>query len=143
MAGTSGAVVNVIPIPGEATRFWVESSSLECTDKACGKLFSRLKHTDMRAGDKCPKCGAVLDIRYHLVDISAYWPIGRCTCEYYVFTLGPKVAKMQPSKLKSLTQYEAQSLRCSHIEAARTAALDRTIHAHQAVNGGAEREDGP
>jgi len=58
-------------------------------------------------------------------------PVGRCTCEHYSFTLAPKIRKLPPGGLAELTQVQARNLRCSHIEAARTAAIDLTIYAHE------------
>lgn len=125
--------MRVVQVEGEPTRYHVESTSLECP--SCQKLFPRLmtKNKDLVIGDVCPACEiGTLDVRFHLVDLSMFWPIGRCSCEHWSFNLKKKIEKLSPSQVKELTQGEARQLRCTHIEAARTAALDTTIRHHEA-----------
>ena len=136
-------------VNGEPTRFYVESSSLECP--TCAALYSRLdpKNNQLHVGSECPKCrkriaaertptgdkAGTLDIRLHLVDVAVNHPVGRCSCEHWNFTLGPKVAKLTRADLEALTQGQARALRCSHIEAARQAALDIAIGCHERERG--------
>lgn len=60
-------LLRVLAVPGEATRFHVESGTLQCTNPQCGKQYNRrTRHrlnpperwpTDfLRIGDKCPTC---------------------------------------------------------------------------------------
>lgn len=143
-------------IKGEPTRFRVESSSLECCK--CGALFSRLeaKHGSLRVGSECPACrkriaaerspggepAGTLDVRLHLVDLAVNHPVGQCACEHYAYRLGPEVAKLTPYDLEGLTQQQARALRCSHIEAARTAAIDLAVGSHERQRGnGGQREE--
>jgi hypothetical protein len=145
----------VIQVRGEPTRWLVQSSSLECV--LCGALFSRLqtKWSNLRPGLECPKCRAKasqarageavevgrLDVRLHLVDLAVAHPVGTCQCEHYQFNLGPKVNKLSPSELKALTQQQARALRCSHIEAARTAAIDIAIRCHEQERGNGSQQE--
>ena len=155
--------MTVYPVQGEPTRFRVESSSLECP--RCGVLYSRLqlKWSTLRPGSECPKCRrqvedrrrpgypacaleatvvAKLDVRTHLVDVESHHPVGQCTCEHWGFTLGPKVKAMTRAQREALTQQQARNLRCSHIEAARTAAIDIAIGCHKRERGNnREREE--
>lgn len=121
----------VIPINGEPTRFWVQSSSLVC--QSCEKTFSRLqsKNAKLIPGDPCPRCGGKLKTRYHLVDIACFWPLGQCSCEHWSFRLKGEIEALPPSAFGKLTQREADKLRCSHIEAARTCALNIAIRSHE------------
>ena len=121
--------LRVVPVAGEPTRFHVESVSLACSE--CNRLFSRLKCPGMADGDACPKCdNGVLRERWHMVDIAMNNCSGECSCEYFSFTLGPKVRAL-PADQQRLGRN-----RCSHIEAARNAALDITLRAHQEMRGG-------
>lgn len=147
--------MKVFLISGEPTRFRVESSSLECCK--CGALFSRLeaKHGSLRVGSECPACrrsaeaqrppsgepAGTLDVRLHLVDLAEFHPVGRCTCEHYAYRLGPEAAKLTPYDLEGLTQQQARALRCSHIEAARQAAIDLAVGAHERQRGNAGRRE--
>jgi len=137
--------MRVIQVQGEPTRYHVESTSLECPK--CGKLFPRLSNPHnalLRVGDQCPKCaGGKLDVRFHLVDVAVFHPVGQCSCEHWSFSLGKKVRRMSPKELEGLTQQQARALRCTHIEAARTAAIDLTINQHerQRLGGNLRREE--
>lgn len=138
--------MRVIPVSGEPTRFRCESASLECC--ACAATFSRLeaKHAALAVGSKCPKgCGGTLDVRFHMVDVAWFHPVGRCSCEHWNFRLGPQVGRMTRAQLEGLTQQQARNLRCSHIEAARTAAIDIAIHSHERERGNGRQleEKGP
>jgi hypothetical protein len=123
--------MKVEQIPGEPTRYYVESSSLECD--RCKKTQSR-RETNKRhldEGDACPTCRqGVLKTRWHLVDLAAYRPIGQCSCEHFSYRLQANLSKISPSELYKMTQGEAARLRCTHIEAARALALDLTVNQH-------------
>lgn len=123
--------MKVMQIPGEPTRYHVESSSLECD--RCKKTQSR-RETGKKAlveGDACPACcQGVLQTRWHLVDLACFRPIGQCSCEHFAFRLQANLSKIPPNQLYKLTQGEASRLRCSHIEAARALALDLTVNQH-------------
>ncbi len=158
--------MTVFHVQGEPSVFNCESSSLECCK--CGALFSRLKaqFSVLKVGDTCTKClkaaaaaaprsatqreivenvraaGSTLDARLHRVDISMYHPVGQCVCEHWNYRIGPQVARMSRAELEGLTQQQARALRCSHIEAARTAAIDVAIASHEQVRGnGKQLED--
>lgn len=141
--------MRVIQVQGEPTRYHVESTSLECP--ACQKLFPRLsnpRNSALRVGDQCPKCsGGKLDVRFHLVDVAVDLPFGKCSCEYHTYTLGPKIRKLTAHQRAGLTQRQQAALRCSHLEAARTAAIDLTISAHESertkLGNGALEEQAP
>ena len=47
-------LLRVYPVEGEATRFYCESGSLQCTE--CGKLFNRRldKNRRLQVGAPCP-----------------------------------------------------------------------------------------
>jgi hypothetical protein len=123
--------MKVTQVPGEPTRYYVESSSLECG--RCKKTQSRRETGKkmLAAGDGCPACKqGVLQDRWHLVDLACFRPIGQCSCEHFAFRLQANLAKIPPSQLYKLTQNEAARLRCSHIEAARALALDLTLNQH-------------
>ena len=144
--------MRVYQIPGEPTRYHVESTSLECP--GCKKLFSRHEREPKHliVGDRCPVCvqetianfpDAVgipeeialkiptLDVRFHLVDLACFRPIGQCSCEHFSFRLQAQLNKLSPSYLRTMTQGEANKLRCTHIMAARELALDTTVEAHE------------
>lgn len=153
--------MRVLPVKGEPTRYWVESNSLQCS--SCDTLFSRLepRHKSLSEGSPCPRClnpgprppsegprePGQLRTRYHLVDIACYWPVGECSCEHFQYRLKAELAKMSPAELRTASQRRAAALRCSHIEAARNAALDVTVHAHErerlAAGRGRTEEDSP
>jgi hypothetical protein len=132
-------MLRVKAIPGEPTRFWVESGTLQCTDPQCGKMYNRrTRHrlvpgqahpTDyLHIGDPCPACGTgTLDVRFHVVDISDYSYNASCSCEFFEFCLRPELTRMLPS------EQGAGKHRCSHIIAARDFALDVALHAHEHV----------
>ncbi len=123
-------MLRVIKIEGEATRFYVESQTLQCVNAQCSKLFNRRRRPDLWIGQACPKCDVgTLDVRFHVVDLSCFNLNGECSCEYFAFSLGPKVSRLQP------VDQGAGAHRCSHIEAARGFALDVSLRAHEAVNG--------
>ncbi len=151
--------MKVLHIAGEPTRFRVEGASLECGH--CKRLFSRLKtaYAKLKPGDHCPVCeeekvvqavaeqagwahaatfneGPVdnvprLGVRWHLVDIALWHPIGQCSCEGWMFHRKPEVEKLSPSELAGLSHLKAEKLRCAHIAAARTAALNITVKQHE------------
>jgi len=128
--------MRVMQIEGEPTRYHVESSSLECV--VCGRNFTRRdpKNKALRIGGPCPKCAeegkeATLDTKFHLVDLSSYFPIGQCSCEHFQFRLLANISKLAPSVLRIMSKGEASKLRCTHIEAAREEALDKTIYHHE------------
>lgn len=147
--------MRVIPITGEPTRFWVESSSLSCP--VCGSTVSRLRQSNLRLepGDICRRCvrlntpvGKVgryavgrYALRWHLVDVAPFWPLGQCGCEHWVFTLRKEIEAVPPFRLATLTQREADRLRCAHVEAARTCALNAAIRGHEAARTGGRREE--
>lgn len=136
--------MRVFSVTGEPTRFHVESTALQCIE--CNATFSRHepKHKLLRVGDKCPACAKrlidewgddekapLLDVRFHLVDLAEFRPIGRCSCEHFAFRLQAQLNKLSPSALRAMTQGEANKLRCTHIMAARELALDTTVEAHE------------
>lgn len=124
--------MRVYQVQGEPTRFHVESTSLECP--GCKKLFPRtdLKNRSLRVGGQCPACGTgTLDIRFHLVDLACWRPVGQCSCEHFQFRLKQKVELVSPATLKAMSHNEAEALRCSHIRAARDYALDLTVDQHE------------
>jgi len=97
-------------------------------------LFNRREreHKHLVVGSSCPSCGTgVLDVRFHLVDLACYRPIGQCTCEHFAFRLTAHLGKLSPTALRTMTQGEAAKLRCTHIEAARALALDLTVEQHE------------
>ena len=129
-------MLRVKAIPGEPTRFWVESGTLQCTNAQCGKMYNRrTRHrlvpgqahpTDyLHIGDPCPHCGSDLDVRFHVVDISEYSYNASCSCEFFEFSMSPKLTRMLPSERIQ------GKWRCSHIIAARDFALDVALHAHE------------
>jgi hypothetical protein len=123
--------MRVEQIPGEPTRYYVESSGLECDQ--CKKTQSRRKtgNKNLEEGFGCPACRhGVLRAKWHLVDLAAFRPIGQCSCEHFAFRLQANLAKIPPNQLYNLTQGEAARLRCTHIEAARSLALDLTVSQH-------------
>lgn len=130
-------MLRVKAIPGEPTRFWVESWTLECPQ--CSAKFNRRTRHRLLAryedvphsgylyiGDPCPKCGGELDCRFHVVDIANYNGVGECGCEYHQMKLGPELRKL------SLAQRggSGDKYRCSHVKAARDFALDVALAAH-------------
>lgn len=132
-------MLRVKAIPGEATRYWVESNSLQCVSAACGHLLNRRwRHVPFDAtgaklpprrhevGDPCPRCGSALDLRFHVVDIASYGYSGQCSCEFFQYSCEPKVARLPKD------QQGAGEFRCHHIRAARDFALDVALHAHNA-----------
>jgi len=123
--------MKVMQIPGEPTRYHVESSTLECDN--CKKVQSRRKagNKNLEEGFGCPECRhGVLRSNWHLVDLACFRPIGQCSCEHFTFRLQANLAKIPPNQLYKLSQGEAARLRCSHIEAARALALDLTVNQH-------------
>ena len=129
-------MLRVKAIPGEPTRFWVESNTLVCTSPECSRTYNRKQRhrlvpnqsspTDyLHIGDPCPVCGATLDVRFHVVDIASNNCNGQCGCEFFSFTHAPALAKLLPSD-RGMGKH-----RCSHIEAARQFALDVALHGHE------------
>lgn len=119
-------MLRVLKIPGEATRYHVESNTLECVLNRRHQ-FSRLRKRGIYIGGPCPKegCPGTLDCRFHQVDISMYNLNGWCSCEYFAFGLEPKVSRMGPA------EQGAGNHRCAHINAARDFALDVSLKAHE------------
>jgi hypothetical protein len=96
-------------------------------DKRLGELAERYSNRPgRRPGDQCPRCGGQLDVRFHRVDISAYGLNGWCSCEFFAFSLGPKLDKLGKA------ERGAGLYRCHHIWAARDFALDLSLKAHEA-----------
>lgn len=129
-------MLRVKAIQGEPTRFWVESNTLQCMNTRCAKLYTRHQRhrlipkqsqptSYLRSGDACPECGAKLEKRYHVVDISSNHSNGSCGCEYFEFVHAPKLKNLSPA------ERGAGKHRCSHIIAAREFALDVALHAHR------------
>lgn len=129
--------MRVLKIESEPTRFFVESNSLQCV--GCGKLFSKLKRPELHVSFKCPACGrGILDLRFHTVDIADNEGNGQCSCEFFEFTMRPKLAGMLPNERRE------GKCRCSHIAAARNFALDVALFAHdqeQHKNAKGQREE--
>lgn len=129
-------MLRVLHVEGEPTRYRVESNSRECL--SCGRLFNWLKRPGIRIGGACPRCGGVLDVRFHLVDLVAYNGSGQCSCEFFSFVLGPKVSRCLPHE-----QGDGK-FRCSHIDAARDFFADTMLKAHEAdryAKAGKQREE--
>lgn len=131
-------MLRVKAIPGESTRFWVESNTLICSNAQCSKLYTRRERHRLvpgqaypteylHIGDSCPKCGQMLDVRFHTVDIAANHYAGQCSCEFWSCVIGPKLSRMLPSEQTAA----AKKLMDSHIAAARDFALDVALHAHE------------
>ena len=130
-------MLRVMAIVGESTRFHVESNTLQCTDPQCGKMYNRrTRHrlvpgqahpTDyLHIGDPCPACGTgTLDVRFHVCDLESYNCNGGCSCEFFSFVHAPALSRMLPS------EQGAGRCRCSHLEAARSFALDVALKAHE------------
>jgi hypothetical protein len=110
----------------EPTRFFVESNSLSCCNPECSKTFNRHQHPGIHIGDKCPRCGGQLDLRFHTVEISEFNGTGFCSCEYFTFRLAPELKLLSPQQRIE----KGDLLRCSHIKAARDFALDLALHLH-------------
>lgn len=117
--------MRVLKVDGEPTRFFVESASLQCVRPECNKLFSKFKRPELHVGFKCPACGlGTLDLRFHTVDIADNEGNGCCSCEYFQFTMGPRLSGMLPNERRE------GKCRCSHIQAARNFALDLALYVH-------------
>jgi hypothetical protein len=129
-------VLRVKPVPGEATRFWVESNTLQCVVPECAKQFNRKLRSDLGIGSLCPSCKAgKLDVRFHTVDLANYEPVGECSCEHFQFRLGPELSKMPPEQRAE----KAALMRCSHIREARDFAIDLTLKAHEKHHNGKQK----
>lgn len=126
-------------IPGEPTRFHVTADSWQCSSSfGCKKIADG----DRTPGpmNLCNWCGAPLERRTHLVDIAALAPIGQCSCEDFTIrqrkelggTCAMRYAEaLGPQGRANLDEADRQSLRCKHLKAARTHALDTSIAAYQ------------
>jgi len=163
-------ILTVKPIKGEPTCFLVESYTLRCiscsrllrrfpanmvwfSEKQKALLgfagvwtkvettLEKLKQNRANtAGDQCPKCGGVLEMRFHKVDIAGYNCNGECGCEYFAVTLQKQLRQAPKS------EWNLGLHRCSHIEAARDFAIDVVVTSHEyhrlRVNGnGKQREE--
>lgn len=121
--------MKVSQIQGEPTRFHVESATLECAK--CGKQFNRreTRYSRLPIDGDCPKCMAEESLRerHHLVDLACYHPVGQCSCEHFSMRLIKEVEKLSPIGLTRLTHNQQESLRCTHIAAARQYALNLTV----------------
>jgi len=162
-------ILTVKPVPGEPTCFMVESYTLQCQNcnrlvrrfpvnmvwfsekqkmllKFVGvwikieAVLEKLKQNRANvSGDQCPKCGGVLEMRLHKVDIARFNCNGECGCEYFTTTLQKELRKLKPAE-------QALGLhRCSHIEAARDFAIDVAIAGHEhlrlRVNGNGKQKE--
>lgn len=129
-------------IPGESTRYHVESRHLQCSHcrarflsktatatvtLASGKTIVR--RGKYEEGDCCPRCVKnnrhnYLEVIWHIVDLLPFWANGICSCEYFAFQIEQQLQKM--SKL----QIMETRLRCAHIVAAREFHIDATLIAY-------------
>lgn len=146
-------MLHVKPIQGEQTRFYVEAQTLQCTN--CNNQASRTPYRhiyfghrqkaflqqigvwgkvkkvldkvkdDWKDDGQCRKCGHVLEPRWHQVDIALWEGNGQCSCEFFAYTLGPLVRKLDKA------QRSAGLHRCLHIDAAREFAVDLAIKMHE------------
>ena len=108
---------------GESTRFDVSSNRWGCTN--CESRFLKLENPFMGEGMKCPDC-KVGDIeeRYHLVDLASHDLNGACSCEWFAFSIAPKVRLMQKGERLFRPK------RCAHIDYARSFALNVLLKLH-------------
>jgi hypothetical protein len=74
-----------------------------------------------------------LDVRFHVVDLAMFAPVGQCSCEHFQFSLQPRLVRMSPEERTAV----AEAHRCSHIKAARDFALDLVVYHHEARFGAA------
>lgn len=136
--------MKVQQVAGEPTRFLVESATLECAK--CGRHFNRreTRYKLLQEDGDCPSPGCAaeeaLRMRWHLVDVACFQPIGQCSCEHFSFTLAREVEKLSPAALSRLTHNEQERLRCTHIAAARQHALTLTIRQHEQQRTGGRKE---
>ncbi len=161
-----GLLLRVVKMPGEATRYKCESGSLECVNKACGRtsaegffhprLFNlRMeKNAQLKVGGLCPKCGVgILDLRFHLIDVAVFAPVGKCDCEWFDIAPRPYLGNMSARKylerlsrsgIQTLSQAMVMKLRCVHIQVVRDFCLDVSILAHERdryAGAGRQREE--
>ena len=105
-------------VPGELTRFYVESETLWCP--ACqhrhdAKAAARLR---LDAGDVCGRgplgysCAGILERYFYTVDLADFNLHGSCTCPHFTGTLVKELEKDHPSTWINL------QWRCKHIQAA-------------------------
>lgn len=132
--------MKVFKVKDKASWWWVESQSLECVK--CKKLFSRseTRYADLLAGGACPKvCGGTLDIRFHICGLAAMRPVGTCSCEGFTMSkrkhFGGKtplqfLRDMTQEQRDNTTHRQRRELRCIHLDAAREAALELAVYAH-------------
>ena len=109
------------------TRYFVESSSLECVK--CRHVVSRSKAT---AADPCAKCGGKLDVIFRHVDMADLQPVGKCDCPDFDYHKRSKLERMRERERRGLCFEEQDRWRCQHIRAARNFALNETVAAHEA-----------
>ncbi len=143
-------MLRVIKKDGEPTVFFVESRSLECT--VCNRLYDRRERSDLHVGSPCERCAKAavrkaaergnwveyremlnrhdapkIDLRYHRVDIASYGAVGQCVCEYFIYTLEPKLCRMPERDQRE----SGDKYRCQHIKSARSYALELALHLHE------------
>lgn len=121
-------MLRVIKEDGSPTRFFVESNCLQCGNHQCVKLFNKYLKQGLHSGMKCPKCGGMLDHRWHLVDIAEFNGNGFCGCEFFAFRQQPLLTRATPAE-QGMGKW-----RCKHIVAARDFALDVALRAHRYDN---------
>lgn len=129
-------MLRVKAIASEPTRFYCESGTLTCVNPQCGANYNRRTRHQLVAGqrqptdylcigDKCPKCGSYLDVRFLLVDIADFNGNGICACEWFQHELKKLLNKELPSE-QAIGKH-----RCQHISAVRDFALDLSLKCHE------------
>lgn len=122
-------------IPGEPTRFYVSSNRYGCTE--CNARFLISENSFMGEGMACPKCGrGKVELRYVLCDIAALDLNGQCGCEWFSFSILPKV------RLMSKESRLSNPIRCAHLEYARNFALDVLLKLHIMERGEQKVDEG-
>lgn len=118
----------VKPFEKSPTMFLVSSRSLQCT--RCTRRYGEDKQAkfDLKVGGDCPHgCGKTLRrvLPYH-IDLVEVFPIGRCGCPQGQ----NKAAAARRLKLQErlqLDHFKQDELRCVHLKAARSFALNRDL----------------
>ena len=119
---------------GEPTRFDVSSNRFGCSE--CDARFLKIENSFMEEGMRCPKCEkGKIEERYHLCDLASYFPAGACSCEWFAFSIAPKLKAMTPARRL------LNPPRCVHLEYARTFALDVLLKLHQLEENGGKVPD--
>jgi DNA-directed RNA polymerase subunit RPC12/RpoP len=122
-------------IPGEPTRFHVSSNRYGCTE--CEARFLIIDNPFMAEGMACPKCGkGRVELRYCLVDIAALTMNGQCSCEWFSYSIQPKV------KLMSKERRLSNPVRCAHISYARSFCLNILLKLHIMEHGEGNADEG-